>query len=114
MNEASIYGIRVATKNLDVLGQVYLSCAGIKEDIDYGIGRMEAITSGAIPAVIDHGKVLDYQKDRKGRGWDSAVIGGKIRIEKGEFSGDYFVVFAVKVAKDNRLYLHEIYQKKWR
>ena len=30
MNEASIYGIRVATKNLDVLGQVYLSCAGIK------------------------------------------------------------------------------------
>ena len=61
MNEASIYGIRVATKNLDVLGQVYLSCAGIKEDIDYGIGRMEAITSGAVPAVIDHGKVLDYQ-----------------------------------------------------
>ena len=75
MNEASIYGIRVATKNLDVLGQVYLSCAGIKEDIDYGIGRMEAITSGAVPAVIDHGKVLDYQKDRKGRGWDGAVIG---------------------------------------
>ena len=99
MNEASIYGIRVATKNLDVLGQVYLSCAGIKEDIDYGIGRMEAITSGAVPAVIDHGKVLDYQKDRKGRGWDGA---------------DYFVVFAVKVAKDNRLYLHEIYQKKRR
>ena len=53
MNEASIYGIRVATKNLDVLGQVYLSCAGIKEDIGHGIGRMEAITSGAVPAVID-------------------------------------------------------------
>ena len=67
MNEASIYGIRVATKNLDVLGQVYLSCAGI--------GRMEAITSGAVPAVIDHGKVLDYQKDRKGCGWGGAVIG---------------------------------------
>lgn len=76
MNEASIYGIRVATKNLDVLGQVYLSCAGIKEDIDCGIGRMEAILCpGAVPAVIDHGKVLDYQKDRKGRGWDGAVIG---------------------------------------
>ena len=75
MNEASIYGIRVATKNLDVLGQVYLSRAGIKEDIGHGIGRMEAITSGAVPAVIDHGKVFDYQKDRKGRGWDGAVIG---------------------------------------
>ena len=75
MNEASIYGIRVATKNLDVLGQVYLSCAGIKEDIGHGIGRMEAITSGAVPAVIDHGKVLDYQKDRKGCEWGGAVIG---------------------------------------
>ena len=75
MNEASIYGIRVATKNLDVLGQVYLSCAGIKEDIGHGIGRMEAITSGAVPAVIDHGKVVDYQKDRKGCGWGGAVIG---------------------------------------
>ena len=41
-----------------------------------------------------------------------ALLSEKIRIEKGEFSGDYFVVFAVKVAKDNRLYLHEIYQKK--
>lgn len=40
-----------------------------------------------------------------------ALLSEKIRIEKGEFSGDYFVVFAVKVAKDNRLYLHEIYQK---
>ena len=113
MNEASIYGIRVATKNLDVLGQVYLSCAGIKEDIGHGIGRMEAITSGAVPAVIDHGKVLDYQKDRKGAD-GVALLSEKIRIEKGEFSGDYFVVFAVKVAKDNRLYLHEIYQKKRR
>lgn len=43
-----------------------------------------------------------------------ALLSEKIRIEKGEFSGDYFVVFAVKVAKDNRLYLHEIYQKKRR
>ena len=42
-----------------------------------------------------------------------ALLSEKIRIEKGEFSGDYFVVFAVKVAKDNRLYLHEIYQKKY-
>lgn len=96
----------------DVLGQVYLSRAGIKDDIGHGIGRMKAITFGAVPAVIEHGKVLDYQKDRKGRGWDSAVIGGKIRIEKGEFAGDYFVAVAVKVAKDNHLYLHEVYQKK--
>ena len=40
-----------------------------------------------------------------------ALLSEKIRIEKGEFSGDYFVVFAVKVAKDNRLYLHEIIRK---
>lgn len=31
-----------------------------------------------------------------------ALLSEKIRIEKGEFSGDYFVVFAVKVAKDNQ------------
>ena len=35
MNEASIYGIRVATKNLDVLGQFYLSCAGMKDDVGH-------------------------------------------------------------------------------
>lgn len=75
MNEVPIYGIRDATKNLDVLGQVYLSRAGIKEDIGHGIGRMKTITFGVVPAVIDYGKVLDYQKDRKGRRWDGAVIG---------------------------------------
>lgn len=74
MNETPVCGIRDAAKNFDVLGQVYLSRAGIKEDIGHGIGRMKAITFGAVPAVIDHGKVLDYQKDRKGRGWDGAVI----------------------------------------
>ena len=36
----------------------------------------------------------------------------KYALKKGNFREDYFVVIAVKVAKDNRLYLHEVYQKK--
>lgn len=72
---------------------------------------MKTITFGAVPAVIDHGKVLDTKRIAKAAD-EMALLSEKIRIEKGEFSGDYFVVITVKVAKDNRLYLHEVYQKK--
>ena len=91
------------------LGEIILDRRGAKSDISHGIGRKKAATFAAVADVIEKGEVVDYQKNWKGRGYDTAVIAAPITID-----GDpYFMgVVAVKSSLSNRFYLHEVLTEK--
>lgn len=93
----------------DVVGDIMLSRRSVKDDIAHGYNEVKAITFKAVPEVLKNGKVLSYQKNWKERGYDTAVIGGKINIAEGKNAGDYYQICVLKVTDDhNRMYLHEV------
>lgn len=96
----------------DVVGDIYLDRDSIKDDIGHGIGRAKAITFAAVPDILKKGYVLDYKKNWKNRGYDSAVIGAKLRIAEGKYAGEYYGLAVVKLLEDNKMYLHEVYTTK--
>ena len=91
------------------VGEILLNRKSVKDDIAHGIGRKKAISFAAVPDVLEKGKVLDFQKNWKGRKKDTAVIGAPVRITDGPYAGDYFELAVVTVGEDNRMYLHEVY-----
>lgn len=96
----------------DVVGDIYLTKDSVKDDIAHGVGRAKAITFAAVPDILKQGKVLQYNKNWKDRGYDSIILGAPITIENGKNEGDYYGLAIVKVLDDNRLYLHEVYTRK--
>ena len=93
----------------DVVGDIMLSRRSVKDDIAHGYNEVKAITFKAVPEVLKNGKVLSHQKNWKERGYDTAVIGGKINIAEGKNAGDYYQICVLKVTDDhNRMYLHEV------
>lgn len=96
----------------DVVGDIYLTKDSVKDDIAHGVGRAKAITFAAVPDILKQGKVLQYNKNWKDRGYDSIILGAPITIESGKNVGDYYGLAIVKVLDDNRLYLHEVYAQK--
>ncbi|MCB7317516.1 hypothetical protein [Lacrimispora sp. 210928-DFI.3.58] len=93
----------------DVVGDIYLDRESVKSDIGHGIGRLKAISFAAVPDVLQKGRVLNYNENWKGRKYDSAVIGAKIKIDQGKYAGEYYELAVVKIAQDNRMYLHEVH-----
>lgn len=96
----------------DVVGDIYLTKDSVKDDIAHGVGRAKAISFAAVPDILKQGKVLQYNKNWKDRGYDSIILGAPINIEGGKNAGDYYGLAIVKVLDDNRLYLHEVYAQK--
>lgn len=96
----------------DVVGDIILNKKSVKDDMFHGIGRLKAITFQSVPQVLEKGKILRADEQWKGREYDSVVIGAPISIAGGEYAGNYYELCVVKVAKDNRLYLHEVYTTK--
>nr|WP_294022294.1 hypothetical protein [uncultured Lachnoclostridium sp.] len=92
----------------EVVGDVILNKRAIKDDMAHGISRKKAVAFAAIPDVIEKGHVLDHQKNWKGRGYDSAVIGAKVKIA-GE---EYYELVIVKLKDENHLYVHEVHTAK--
>ena len=91
------------------LGSVILRKRGIKDDISHGIGREKAASFMAVPNVLSKGKVVDYQENWKGRGYDTAIVAAPIKIS-GE---NYLAGICVKRANgENKFYLHEVLQIK--
>lgn len=86
------------------LGNVILDERGVKSDIAHGIGRAKSLTFAAVPDVIASGKQIDFQKNWKGRGYDSYVFAAPVKI------GDQTSYVAAVVLSDsnNRFYLHEV------
>ena len=64
------------------LGTVTINRAGVQDSIAHGIGRLKAMAFYAVPDVLEKGKIIDYQKDWKGRGYDTFVLAAPIRRGK--------------------------------
>lgn len=93
----------------DELGDVVLNKRGIKSSISHGLGRNKAISFASVPNVIQNGKIIDYQVDWKGRGYDTAVLSAPITIN-GE---QYLQAIVVKRAEGSQsYYLHEVITEK--
>ena len=91
------------------LGEVVLSKRGIKDDLAHGMGAEKAASFAAVPEVLRSGKVVDYQKNWKGRGYDTATIAAPIRIAGTE----YMMGVVLKRSNQmNRFYIHEVATKK--
>ena len=87
------------------LGTISLRRRGIKNDISHGIGREKAASFMAVPDILQKGKVVDYQTNWKGRGYDTAVIAAPIKIA----GVDYLAGVCVKrTSADNDFYVHEV------
>ena len=91
------------------LGEVLIDKRGIKDDIAHGIGRKKAATFAAIPDVIQKGKVVDYQKNWKGRNYDTAVIAAPITVGTEKH---YMGVVVIQNKENNRFYVHEVVEIK--
>lgn len=96
----------------DVVGDIYLTKESAKDDVAHGVGRLKAITFAAVPEVLKNGHVLDFQKNWKERKYDTVVIGAPIAVSDGKYAGDYYEIAIVKVAEDNKMYVHEVYAQK--
>lgn len=96
----------------EVVGDIYLDRDSVKDDIGHGVGRAKAITFAAVPDILKNGYVLDYKKNWKNRGYDSAVIGAKVNISEGKYAGKYYGLAVVKLLDDNKMYLHEVHTTK--
>ena len=92
-----------------LLGTIALDRRGAKADIGHGIGRKKAAAFAAVKEVLQQGKVIDYQRDWKGRGYDTAVIAAPVTI-----GGEPYLMGAVVIRNDgeNRFYLHEVWAEK--
>lgn len=87
------------------LGTISLRRRGIKNDVSHGIGREKAASFMAVPDILQKGKVVDYQTNWKGRGYDTAVIAAPIKIA----GVDYLAGVCVKrTSADSNFYVHEV------
>lgn len=87
------------------IGQVTLDRRGAKSSLAHGMGRNKAIAFKAVPDVIRNGKIIDFQADWKGRGYDTVVIAAPVVIK-----GETFYEGAILI-RENRgtsFYLHEV------
>jgi hypothetical protein len=87
------------------VGIVKLDLEGVKDDIGHHLSKEKAAAFTAVPEVLTKGKIIDYQKDWKGRGYDSFVFVAPIEI-----AGERYIEEVVVKERSNRrgLYLHEV------
>jgi hypothetical protein len=88
-----------------VVGEVALTKNGVSDSLAHGIGRDKADAFAAVPEVISKGRVVDYQKNWKGRGYDSVTLAAPIQI-----AGKDFIAVAIVIREQSkqRFYLHEV------
>ena len=84
-------------------GIIHMNENGAKSDLGHGLGRAKAALTAAVPQVLRNGKQIDYQKNWKGRGYDTYVFAGKVLL------GDKptYMAAVVRSMPDNQFYLHE-------
>lgn len=87
------------------LGSITLDKEGVKSDLGHGMGRKKAAAFAAVPDVLARGFVVDYQKNWKGRGYDTAVVAAPIQIG----DGDYLMGIVLnRNQSENKFYVHEV------
>lgn len=91
------------------LGEVAFTGNGLRSDISHGMGPEKAASYLSVPEVIRQGQVVDYQRNWKGRGYDTAVIVAPVTM-----NGEPFMeaVVLTRSLNENRFYLHEVLAEK--
>lgn len=93
----------------DATGEIILNRKTVKDDLFHGYGKAKIITTAAVPDIIEKGEVVSYEKNWKGRDYDTVGIAAPITIEGGEYKGEYYGIVVARVFPDhNRGYLHEV------
>lgn len=87
------------------LGDCTLNRRGVKDDIAHGIGRKKAAAFAAVPAILEKGKVIDYQQNWKGRNYDTAVVAAPISIADERYLAG---IVLLRENNENRFYVHEV------
>ena len=96
-----------------VLGTITLNRRGVKDSLSHGIGQLKATGFYAVPAVLEKGRIIDYRKNWKERGYDTFLIAAPIAISDGANKGSYYIGAIVTVSRNtNRYYLHEVVAQK--
>jgi len=88
-----------------ILGNVTIDRRGIKDSVGHGLGRNKAIAFKAVPQVIRDGRIIDYQKNWKGRGYDTVVLAAPVTIKSEPY---YEGVILIRPQDGQRFYLHEV------
>lgn len=88
-----------------VIGEVALNKRGVSDSLAHGIGRDKADAFAAVPEVIAKGRVVEEQKNWKGRGYDSFTIAAPIQIAGKDFVA---AVVVMRQQGQQRFYLHEV------
>ena len=92
-----------------VLGTITLNRRGVKDSLSHGIGRLKAMAFYAVPDVLEKGKIIDYQKNWKGRMYDTFVLAAPIDVQSGRYAGQYYIgAIVMRNANTQRYYLHEL------
>lgn len=87
-------------------GDVLFSRGRIKNSmIGHGVGQAKIDTFAAVPDVIRNGQQIDYQKNWKGRNYDTYTFAAPINYKGQE---TYLGVIVTKDSASNRYYLHEV------
>ena len=87
------------------LGSITLDRQGVRSDIAHGIGRKKAAAFAAVPDVLARGYVVDYQKNWKGRGYDTAVVAAPVKIGSEEY---LMGIVLNRNPPENKFYVHEV------
>ena len=88
----------------DGFGDVVFTRSKIKGDVMHGLGRAKAIAFAAVPDVIRYGKQIDYQRNWKGRGYDTYIFAAPVNL----MSKKIYMCVVVQKDFQNRFYLHEV------
>ena len=91
------------------IGDVEINRRGAKDSIAHGIGRTKAASFAAVPYTIEKGKIIDYQKNWKGRQYDTIVLAAPISINNERY---YQGVIVIRDNSTQRFYLHEVLTEK--
>ena len=87
------------------LGDINLTRRGVKDSLAHGMTPQKAAAFFAIPDVLRNGKVVGFEKNWKGRGYDSATVAAPVTIGGEEY------IMAVVVHRSNsanRFYVHDV------
>ena len=91
------------------LGDINLTRRGVKDNLAHGMTPQKASAFAAIPDVLREGKVVGFEKNWKGRGYDSATIAAPITIGGEEYM---MAVIVHRSNSANRFYVHDVFAVK--
>ncbi|MBR3565209.1 MAG: hypothetical protein IKN91_02620 [Paludibacteraceae bacterium] len=92
-----------------IYGDVILDRNGADDSLAHGMGRNKAIAYAAVKEVIENGVLLDYHKNHKGRGYNTAIVAAPIEIAKERY---ICYVTIKRNINENRFHIHEVIAQK--